>query len=214
MANKTDKKDRARTGSPAHYEAASNDEREIVPTVRKGKKTPPWQDDAEVLFRLETVSEMMLRGKTNHAIAAVTGTSASTVRRDRKRVRELWNDHSLRHIEENMARTVATLRLVQREAFSMWFDQDASDIVRLRNPKYLEIILKAENQVADVQGTKRFEVEHTTAADEVLGRVLDMNDDEILASLETVTTVRLEKKVVPPKQVETIILPDDAVKEV
>lgn len=216
MANQTDKKDRARTNSTAHKLAASDEKRGDVAVRRKGKQSLNWKDDMEILYRLETVSEMMLTGATTREIATATGMSPKTALLDKKRVNELWQDHSLGSIEQNMATSVTMLRRVQREAWSMWHGDDASDIVTLRNPKYLDIILKAESSIADIQGTKRFEIEHKGGVNDVLGRVLEMDDEAIMASLETVTTVRLNKITgkTSDDEHETIVLPDDAVKEV
>jgi hypothetical protein len=87
-----------------------------MPQPRKGRKSRPWQEDPEILARLDQVEERHLASKTNLEIAKELGVRETTIRRDLKRLREIWRERLGAKREDLRARRVAELDNVKRRA--------------------------------------------------------------------------------------------------
>src|SRR3990167_3731413 len=83
------------------------------PATGRGRKTVPWRDDPEILRRLPEVEELVLAGYPNTAIAATLKLSEATIRRDKDRIAELWQELTAGEIEIKRGRSISTLRRLQ-----------------------------------------------------------------------------------------------------
>ncbi len=116
----------------------------------KGKISRNWRRDPDILARLTVVAQNMLTRTPLEKIAQVTGSSLRTVNRDVERVRTLWRETMLKDIEERVLDALYQYRGIQRVAWEE-FDLDPNN----RNPRYLQIIMDAQNHIDSLEGTKR-----------------------------------------------------------
>lgn len=117
--------------------------------AQKGKISRNWRRDPEILARLTIVAQNLLTRTPLEQIAQVTGSSIRTVNRDVERVRTLWRETMLRDIEERVLDALYQYKGIQRVAWEE-FDKDSKN----RNPRYLQIILDAQNHIDTLEGTK------------------------------------------------------------
>src|SRR3990167_2744148 len=117
------------------------------PVTGRGRKTVPWRDDPEILRRLPEVEELVLAGYPNTAIAATLKLSEATIRRDKDRIAELWQELTAGEIEIKRGRSISNLRRLQRLADNEFrSDQDKTVNLRLQ--------MDAEKVVIELEGTK------------------------------------------------------------
>jgi hypothetical protein len=84
----------------------------------KGKKSVRWDRDPQILARLESVAQMMLRSARAWQIADALDVSLRTAKRDIRRVRTLWRRESERKIEESRQQSIAQIRAIQQQAWT------------------------------------------------------------------------------------------------
>lgn len=121
-----------------------------IPVIPRYTPTPgkrvAWDRDPNILQRLEVTAQMILAGATLVQIADATGCSVDTVKRDRKRVEELWRRESVDKIETLRGKSIAQYRRIQAQAWAEWN--------KTRKGMYLRIISDTEEKISDLQGTK------------------------------------------------------------
>lgn len=80
-------------------------------------KVLPWRSDDRVLSRMERVERLHLTGWTQQRIADHLGASLATIKRDIKRLSELWRERVQSTQEDIRGRIVAGLEQVAVKAF-------------------------------------------------------------------------------------------------
>ncbi len=116
------------------------------PKPAPGKKSLPWDEDPEILRRLETVEDLVLAGYRNTEIGNALNVTETTIRRDRERIAELWRRQATSDIVGMRERSVANLRRIQRLADNEF--RNSRD-----KPANLRIQLDAEDKIIKLQGT-------------------------------------------------------------
>lgn len=109
-------------------------------------KRVPWDRDPNILRRLEVTAQMLLAGATLVQVAEATDCSVDTVKRDRKRVEELWRRESVDKVETLRGKSIAQYRRIQTQAWAEW--------QKTHKGMYLRIISDTEEKISDLQGTK------------------------------------------------------------
>jgi len=117
------------------------------PVLRKGKKSIPWDEDAEILRRLESVSLMLLQGARLWQIAEALQVSIPTAARDKERVKELWAREGQDEVIENRNRSIAQIRYVQMKAWEQYLSNKDAQLLRL--------VKDCEKDIAALQGTEK-----------------------------------------------------------
>lgn len=124
------------------------------PKPGPGKKSLPWNEDPEILRRLETVEELWLSGYRNSEVANALKVTEATVRRDKDRIAMLWRDRVSTNIVEMRQRSIANFRRIQRLADNAFRHSAAQeDKSGGDKPSYLRLQLDAEREIAKLQGT-------------------------------------------------------------
>lgn len=113
--------------------------------IRKGKKNVKWDRDPEILARLETVAQMIVRGARAWQIADSLGVSITTANRDIRRVRTLWSREAKKGVEKARQESIAQVRAVQQQA---WMRYDAD-----KGLASLRLILESERDIVALEGT-------------------------------------------------------------
>jgi hypothetical protein len=142
----------------------------------KGKKSVRWDQDPEILARLESVAQMMSRGARPWQIAEALDTSLITARRDIRRVRILWNRESKKEIERSRQESLVRIKAVQQQA---WARYDAEP---KKGYRWLRLVLECEKQVIDIEGSKApMKVAPTDPTGKKPYDPADLSDEERLA---------------------------------
>lgn len=181
-----------------------------MPKPAKGRKSVPWDQDPEILKRLADVQDQMLRGKKNTEIAASVGVNEATIRRDAQRVAVLLRRRATDDILYLRQRSIALVRMVQREAWESWdqmkqasddkkLDEDGKVKQELYRGRQLAIVLEGERMVVDLEGTKTPVAQPVTFPD---GRLPlnQFSSAELIqraAELESIAKSLLEEKSKP-----------------
>ena len=123
------------------------------------------------MARLEQVEELSLQGLSNRKIAVRLDVTEATIRRDLERIGVLMRGRATSDILLLRERSLAQVRLVQREAWETWMWMATASVPRqdeagapvnperqavIERPKGrpLSIILEGERMVMDLQGTR------------------------------------------------------------
>ena len=77
-----------------------------------------WRQDPVILARLAEVEKRHLRGEANVHIAAALGLGEGTIRRDIKRLNELWLERTADEVTTLRARAIRQLEEVHRRAIA------------------------------------------------------------------------------------------------
>lgn len=117
-----------------------------VEPAQKGKKSVGWRNDPVILARLAAVAEIMLMRGTAAQIAETFDCSLATAKRDISRVRMLWKEQARGDINSKREESLAEYRLIQTRAWVEFRDK--------RNPRYLEVIMNAQDRIVEIEGTK------------------------------------------------------------
>ncbi len=144
----------------------------------KGRKPKKWQDDAEVLARIATVSTMRLQGAKPFHIAEVMGYSIRTAWRDIERAETIMAEEARGSIDQNRNKSIAQLREVQSRAWEQY--RNATD------PKIKLLALKEirenETEIATLQGTKRpIGLDLTTKGEKLGFNASELTDEQLAA---------------------------------
>src|SRR3990172_2578037 len=115
---------------------------------KKGVKSKPWDEDPDILARLEAVAQMMLKGAKLWQIAAALNYSISTAKKDKERVKDLWQREAISDVIDARDRSIAQIRLVQLNAWQR-FEKDNND------PQWLRLVKDCERDIITLQGTER-----------------------------------------------------------
>jgi hypothetical protein len=105
---------------------------------------------ADVRARHERVAALWLKGVPTSAIAGALKLPLRTVQRDLKVVQAELEQANRAHLEVKRARSVAVLRQVQREAWSLFAKLDDAATGKIGA---LNSIISAESQIARLEGT-------------------------------------------------------------
>lgn len=126
-----------------------------------GKKSLPWRQDTVILRRLPKVEELHLMHYPNTRIAELLGVDEVTIRRDLKRVRELWRERAGDSIDEQKDKAVAFYALIQQKALGEFARvKDTS----LNKSAYLNTAKGAQDSIVKVMGIEAAtKLEHTGA---------------------------------------------------
>lgn len=124
---------------------------------RKGKKNLPWNEDPEILQRLSTVAEALIKHKTALEIAQETKVSIGTAKRDITRVRELWRDDAKDRIQFSRDLAIAQYGAEIKQA---WADLSTLPVTHPNRPAALNVILRAQERIDKVTGIAD-KVEHS-----------------------------------------------------
>jgi vacuolar-type H+-ATPase subunit E/Vma4 len=119
-----------------------------VKTRRKGKKSIPFQEDPEILARLDSVSQMVIAGAKSHNIAATFDYSIASAKRDIARVRQLWNQQAKDSINDARARALATYQ----EIITRTFEELGKPENAGRKHVLFGMILAAQKEIDRIQG--------------------------------------------------------------
>lgn len=114
---------------------------------RKGEKSKRWDKDPVILARLESVSQMLLRGAKLWQIAEAFQYSITTAKKDVVRVRLLWADEARDKVSDNRDRSIAELRSLQTVAWAE-YDKNKKNLGALRE------IRECERLIVELQGTR------------------------------------------------------------
>lgn len=85
----------------------------------RARKSVPWREDPEIRARLLKVEPLALEGQTNLAIADALGVTEVTIRRDRKRLQELWLEQAGGEIKRRRLVRIAQLEEVHRKSMAL-----------------------------------------------------------------------------------------------
>lgn len=77
---------------------------------------------AERAARRRKVAKHLRLGKSYEEIADAVGVSTSTIGRDVQTLREQWREEAVGDMGEHVARRLAELKAIKREAFAAWLD--------------------------------------------------------------------------------------------
>src|SRR5215208_5108044 len=83
--------------------------------VKRPRRSPLEREHQRTL-----VSEGVLRGESQRALAKRLGVSQATVKRDVRAIREEWRQARLQNQDTLIEQELAFVRVVQREAFEQW----------------------------------------------------------------------------------------------
>jgi len=138
----------------------------------------PWQQDPEILQRLEVVLALSLQGRSGREIGQQLGLDPDTIYDDRKRIRELAQEQVLGSLSE----TVGRLRWVMANAEQAFLETKETSLNR---SAYLNTYLSATNSEAKLLGQEpkqKVELEATLRnGDRDLDAEIDRLIDERLA---------------------------------
>jgi hypothetical protein len=140
----------------------------------RNKKSVAWDRDTEILKRLQSVAAMMVRGAGSLDIQAalnsdVTPYALITAKRDMQRVRELWRKEAEKTIADSRAQSIANLVEIKMQAWDQFNKSKAA--------RWLRVLLDAEKQIGELQGTKitqqdyNFNLDLLQCTDEQLERI-------------------------------------------
>ncbi len=101
----------------------------------RGRKAVHWRRDPAILERLKRVEERALSGESNLAIAAALDIDEATVRRDRKRLNELWLEQVGGEVRARRQVRIAQLDAIAERALkAATFDERMERAVLLDEP--------------------------------------------------------------------------------
>jgi hypothetical protein len=124
---------------------------------KKGKKSVRWDRDPEILARLESVNQMMLRGAQRWQIADALDISLRTASRDINRVRILRRRAAERDVEEKVNDSVGQFQAVRQEAWLRY------DEIKKANPtaaaRWLKLITEATKEIGELWGLRKLSIE-------------------------------------------------------
>lgn len=78
--------------------------------------------EAQRSARRREVAKLVRLGRSYAEIADAVDVAKSTVSRDVQRLKEQWREEASRDMEEHMARRLAELKAIKREAFAAWLE--------------------------------------------------------------------------------------------
>ena len=116
------------------------------PSLRPGKKSIPWRDDPDIMQRLLLVEDYILAGSRNTEVAKLLKIAEGTVRNDRKRIAELWQDEVASEIAAMRQRSIAQMRRLQRQG-EKHYTMLEKDLAALR------LQMDAEKVIIQLEGT-------------------------------------------------------------
>lgn len=116
---------------------------------REGKKSVPWQEDAEILQRLAYVATLMNQNKPSYLIAEKTKVSLATAKRDIARVRELWREDAKARLTNTADTAIAQYGAIIEKA---WQDLTILPVGHATAAAYMNIILRAQERMDKVTG--------------------------------------------------------------
>lgn len=117
---------------------------------KKGQKSVRWDQDPDILYRLEQVAQMMLKGASSRQIGEAMGYSHVTAQRDSERVRELWRREARGTVNTARERSIAQLRLVQTSAWEEWAKAKKGS----RRSEWLRVVKDCEQQIVELEGSR------------------------------------------------------------
>ena len=161
--------------NPVPLEVVTNKDAGAGP--RKGRKSIRWDRDPEILYRLEQVAIMHLQTASLRQIAEAMGYSHTTAKKDVERVYTLWQREAAEKVENQRLRSIANYRFVQAEAFSVWRELSADDKKKTFTP--LRVVMEAEREIMNLQGTKAPEV--LSIKDDDLFDPKELTDEQLAA---------------------------------
>jgi hypothetical protein len=126
------------------------------PLPKKGKKSVAWKMDTAILKRLASVEDLDLAGYRNTEIGRALQVSEATIRRDKKRIAELWRTDATESIRDLRLRSVAQYKRMQRLAdnqFRSKFAEGGETGSASEAAALLRIQIEAEKEIAKLQGT-------------------------------------------------------------
>jgi hypothetical protein len=135
---------------------------------QKGKKSVRWDRDHQILARLESVAQMMLRSAHSWQIADALDVSIRTAKRDMRRVRILWRQASERKVEASRQQSIAQIRAIQQQAWTEYdkvkrigSSKDGEDGKGKTGPKsardataWLKLVRECEKDIMELEGTR------------------------------------------------------------
>jgi hypothetical protein len=124
-----------------------------VEHVSPGRTSRNWRSDPVIMARLTVVAELLLRRANAYQISQATGSSFVTAKRDITRVRTLWRENALADIEHRRQEAVEQYRLIQQRAWDQYSKKENAGSAR--QPRYLQIVMDAQNHIDDLEGTKK-----------------------------------------------------------
>lgn len=161
-------------------------------TLRKGKKSLPFDQDPEILARLATVAEMMLVGAKSFEISAAMGCSLGTAKRDVARVRQLWREDIKGEIAGFRSSALALYRLVIMRAWDEFSKKDNAN----KRDRYLNLITATQKEIDRILGVGPLKidlsgtVEITEDIEEVRKRRWDAIKPQVAEMLQQMKPVK------------------------
>jgi hypothetical protein len=119
-----------------------------VKVKRKGKKSLPFDQDAEILARLAVVAEMMLVGAKPFQIASTMDYSLASANRDLARIKQLWKENAREEIDQSRIVALAQYRLVLMRAWEE-FGKKGNEC---RRHLFLNQVLATQREIDRVLG--------------------------------------------------------------
>ena len=114
---------------------------------KKGVKSVPWDEDPQILARLEPVSQMMLRRARLWQIGEALGYGITTARKDRERVKELWAREAAGAVDEHRQASLAQMRHLQQQAYAQY--------ASTKDPQLLRFVRECERDIILLEGTEK-----------------------------------------------------------
>jgi hypothetical protein len=108
-----------------------------------------WRKDPAILQRMTQVENMALMGFSNVAIATALGVDEKTIRKDRARLQEIWQERIGAKMDAMRAEAVAQYQKIQREA---WMAAASLKNNSANKVGYLNLAKRAQDSICKVQG--------------------------------------------------------------
>ena len=160
----------------------------LPPPRNRNKQNVSWDQDEEILARLATVANLLVQGAKAYQIAETFDYTLRTAHRDIARVYTLWRRESMQQVDDARAKSIAQYEEVKTRAWE-GYRKVSSAIAQMTtySPKlaseqrgWLELAMKAEAQIAKLQGTEKTTL-HLTGTVEHTVNARDLSDDELVA---------------------------------
>ncbi len=139
--------------------------------VKRNQKRIRWDQDVEILARLEQVASMRIQGAKPYQIATALGVNLRTAHRDISRVEELWRRESVGDIVASRDKSIAQYREIQTQAWERYRNAQ-------KKAEWLRVVMDAEAKIVELQGTKATGQIDVTSKGE---KVASINAEEMLA---------------------------------
>ncbi len=118
-----------------------------------GKKSVKWDRDPEIMLRLTSVAQLMIRGVSLPQIAQALDVCTRTASRDVRRVRTLWRRQSVREIEELRQGHRARLDWMFQQALDQFMDGKVAEGPPPRGLQaWLKLAADIERELIDLDG--------------------------------------------------------------